>query len=313
MAVRDIPELKSDIMALRKSVDTAVLVHNYQDPELSDVADAVGDCVTLALALKQSIHRRAVVCGVRYVAEMIALLCPDREIVLAHPQARCPMSGQVYPGRVRDWREEHPETCIVCSVQFSAKVKAECDLCVTGNNALQVLGASNARRMLLLADNNFGRWLQEHLPEKEIELWPCSCPAMTGAQATDVELCRVKWPDALVAANGSLRQEVTALADMAGSTEEILEFCEKTDRDVIVADETSVCNLLKKRHPNRGFWQLAPSKLVCNNMKLTDLEILERALMGGFGLPVSVDPDIYEKAIVPVRRMLELSGISQWS
>lgn len=313
MAVRDIAELKSDIIALKKSVNTAVLVHSYQDADMTDVADGVGDCVDLALALRRSDFPRAVVCGVRYVAETVALLCPDREIILAHPQARCPMSGQVYPGRVRDWREEHPDTCVVCSVQFSAKLKAECDLCVTNNNALRVLSASNARRVLLLADNNFGQWLSRQLPDKEIELWPCSCPAMIGAQASDIELCRIKWPRALVAANGSLKQEVTALADMSGSTSEIIEFCRSAEQDVVIADEVSVCNYLKKLCPERNFWPVAPSKLICNNMKLTDLETLERALNGGFGLQITVEPAVREKALGAVIRMLEMSGIHEFS
>ena len=313
MAVRDTAELKNDIMALKQSVNTAVLVHSYQDPDLADVADGVGDCVDLALALRRSSCPRAVVCGVRYVAETVALLCPDREIILAHPQARCPMSGQVYHGRVRSWREEHPDTCVVCMVQFGAKIKAECDLCITGNNALQVLSASNARRVLLLADNSFGRWLSDRLPEKEFELWPCSCPAMTGAQASDVELCRVRWPQAKVAANGSLRQEVTALADMSGSTSEIIDFCRSVEEDVIVADEVSVCSYLRKLFPERSFMPVAPSKLICNNMKLTDLETLERALSGGFGMHVTVDPSLQEKALAPVLRMLEMTGIHDFS
>ncbi len=313
MAVRDIPELKSDILSAAKSADTAVLVHSYEDPDLMDIADCSGDCVDLACALRRSNHPRAVVCGVRFVAETIALLCPDREIILAHPQARCPMSGQVYPGRVRAWREEHPETCVVCSVHFGAGIKAESDLCITFNNALKVLSASNARRMLLLTDNNLGQWLSERLPEKEIELWPCSCPAMSGARAVDIELCRTKWPQALVAANGCLPTEVTAAADMSGSTEQILEFCRQTDRDVIIADEVSVCSSLRRQYPDKGIWQLAPSKLICSNMKITNLEILERAVKGEFGVRVEVDPGLASRALVPVRRMLELSGVSDFS
>lgn len=313
MAVRDIPELKNDILAEAKAADTAVLVHSYEDPDLMDVADGIGDCIDLARALRRSSHSRAVVCGVRFVAETIALLCPDREIILAHPQARCPMSGQVYPGRLSAWREEHPETCVVCSVHFGARIKAESDLCITFNNALRVLSASNARKMLLLTDNNLGQWLSKRLPEKEIELWPCCCPAMSGAQAVDVELCRTKWPQALVAANGCLRTEVTDIADMSGSTEQIVEFCRNAESDVIVADEVSVCSALRRSLPDRGIWQLAPSKLICSNMKITNLEILERAVKGEFGANISLEPGLASKALVPVRRMLELDNITDFA
>ncbi len=306
MAVRDIPELKSDIIRLKQETGAAVLVHSYQDIDLADVADGTGDCVELAEVLHRSHHRRAVVCGVRYVAEVISLLCPDREIILAHPQAKCPMSGQVYPGRVRAWREEHPETCVVCSVHFGPRLMAECDLCVTQNNALHVLEASGARRMLLLTDSNLGQWLSDRLPEKEIEVWPCSCPAMTGAQAVDVNLCRTKWPEALVAVNGALKREVTEAADMSGSTVEIMEFCESAGQDVIVGDEVSVCSALRRRCPGRKIHQLAPSKLICSNMKLTGLETLERALKGEFGIQVSVDPATALRALTTLEKMLQL-------
>ena len=313
MAVRDIPELKSDIFQLKKSTGAAVLVHSYQDPDLADVADGVGDCIELAAALRRSPCSRAVVCAVRYVAEVIALLCPDREIILAHPQARCPMSGQVFPGRVRTWREEHPETCVVCSVHFGPKLMAECDLCITQNNALQVLEASTARKLLLLTDSNLGAWLSQRLPDKEIELWPCSCPAMSSARAVDVELCRTKWPQAVIASNGALSPEVTAISDMSGSTDQIMKYCAGTTADFIVADEVSVCAALQRRYPERNIWQLAPSKLICSNMKLTGLETLERALKSEFGVQVTVEPGVSDRAMVPLRRMLQMAQVQDFS
>lgn len=307
VAVRDISELKNDIIKLKESMATAVLVHSYQEPDLADVADSVGDCMELAAALERDTRRRAVVCGVRYVAEIISLLCPDRKIILSHPQARCPMSGQVYPGRVRSWREEHPDTCVVCSTHFGPRLMAECDLCITQNNALKVLEASKARKMLLLTDCNLGAWLRDRLPDKEIELWPCSCPAMSGAQAVDVELCRIKWPDCFIAANGALRPEVTSAADLSGSTAQIVDYCAVSEGVVIVADEVSVCSALRRRYPEKEIYQLAPSKLICSNMKLTDLETLERAIKGDFGAAVINDPALAERALIPLRRMMQLA------
>lgn len=308
VAVRDVPELKSDIIALKRSAGVAVLCHDYQEPDLADVADAVGDSVELARALRGMNVKKAVVCGVRYIAESISLLCPDREIVLAHPQSRCPMSAQVHPGRVRMWRDENPGVCVVCTVHFSAELKAECDLCVTQSNALEVMKASGAARMLLLADRSFGEYIRAALPDRQIELWPCRCPAMSATQAQDVELARVKWPDALLAANCCLHAQISQLADMTGSTAEIIDFCAATDRSVIIADEVSVCSRLRRLYPGRGLYQLAPSKLICSNMKLTGLETLERALKGEFGAPVGVSPAIAERALAPMTRAMSMIG-----
>ena len=308
MAVREIPELKADILKLKKQTGTAVLAHLYTDPDVQDIADACGDSLDMIAAAQRLGEKRIVVAGVYYTAETIAMLCPDKQIFLAHPQARCPMSGQIYPGRVRNYREEHPGCLIVTGLSASAQLKAECDLCVTRSNAVDVIRKSRASEILFASDCNIGEYLRENLPDVAIEAWNCSCPMMSSVAVQDVELARQKWSGAALAVNMSCRGEIRRLADMVGSAADIIRYCEAVDWDVMIADEVAVCQKLSRSHPERNFRQLAPSKLICSNMQINTLEAVERAIKGEFGIAAEPDPRCADAALEPVMRMLELSG-----
>lgn len=311
MAVREIPELKKDISKLKKQTGTAVLVHNYIDPDIQDVADCCGDCMELAAAARELSQERIVVCGVHFVAETVALLCPDKEIILAHSQSRCPMSNQIYPGRIRMYREDNPDVCVVAGLNASAALKAECDFCVAQDNALDVIRASGASQVLFASDCNLGEYLSENLPDVEFTLWNCRCPMLSSVCVQDVELARQKWPSAVIAANMNCSREIRQLADMVGSTADIVRYCEAVDWDVIIADEASVCRALSRRLPERGFHQLAPSKFICSNMQINTLERLEKAILGEFGQRVEPEPACRAGALAAIERMLELSRHEQ--
>ena len=306
MSVKEIPELKADILALKKQTGTAVFSHFYQDPDVIEISDGFGDTMDIARMAAQSPCERVVVCGVSFTAETVELLLPEKEIILAHPQARCPMTGQIYPRRIDMYREEHPDTCVVTCISSSAALKAVSDVCVTATNAVEVLRALSETDILFAGDGNLGEYIAENLPEKNIEVWSCCCPVLSFIDERDIELSRQKWPGARVAANNSCTAEVRKAADYIGSTADIIRYCEAVEWDVIVADEVSVCKLLRRRCEGRGFYQPAPSKLICNNMEITSLETVERVLKGEFGLRVSVEENLRVNAKKPIDRMLGL-------
>lgn len=307
MAVREIPELKADILRLKEQTGTAVLAHYYIDPDVQEIADACGDSMGLVRAAMELDAKRIVIAGVYFMAETIALLCPDKEIILAHSQARCPMSGQIFPGRIRMYREEHPDCFIVTGLSASSKLKAECDLCVTRSNAVDILRRLEVKEVLFASDCNIGEYLKENLPDVDVTVWNCSCPMLNSVAVQDVDLARQKWSGASLAVNMSCRSEIRRMADIVGSAADIIRYCEAVDWDVIIADETAVCQMLSRRHPERQFHQLAPSKLICSNMQINTLEAVERAIKGEFG--VTVEPDVLSggQAEAAVRRMLELA------
>ena len=310
LAVREIHELKEDILKAKESAKTAVLSHYYTDPDIQDISDCVGDTLELALFAHRTDLRRIVVCGAHFNAETCALLCPDKEIILAHPQARCPMSGQIYAGRIRMYREDHPDALVVTALNASAQLKAESDLCLTQDNATTLLHILGAKEILFAADRNFGEYLSENLPGISFTLLNCTCPMLSSATAQDVELARQKWSGALIAANISCRREVRREADMVGSTTDIIRYCENSDSPVIIADDNDVRKALCRRFPEREFHQLAPSKFFCSSMRINNLEILELSILGRNGVRTALDSGTRIKALKPLERMIELSGIS---
>jgi len=306
LAVREIPELKADILRAKEETGTAVLAHYYIDPDIQEVADHCGDSLSLALTARELDCSRIVVCGVHFTAETISLLCPDKEIILAHSQSRCPMSGQLSPRRIQTFREDHPDVLVVTGLSASAALKAECDLCVTADNAVDLLRASQASEVLFAADYNLGEYLSENLPDISFTLLNCTCPMHGSVCVQDVELARQKWPGAMLAVNVSCKKDIRQLGDMVGSTADIIRYCEAVEWDVIIADDNDVCSMLSRRLPERSFHQLAPSKFICSGMRINNLEMLELSILGRFGAKVEVDPFTARKAIRPIERMLEL-------
>lgn len=306
MAVREIPELKADIIRAKKQTGTAVLAHHYVHPDIQDIADCTGDILKLALYAQNCSESRIVVCGIACAAETAALLCPSKEILLSHPQARCPMSGQIYPGRIEMFREGHPNALVATTLHASAALKGECDLCVTADNAVDVLRAAGASEVLFAADQSLGEYLAENLPEVDMTLINCRCPMHSSVSTQDVELARQKWKNAALAVNVSCRREIRQLADMVGSTNDILRYCRAVDWDVIIADNASVRGMLCRELPERSFYQLAPSKLICSSIQINSLESVEQTILGRFGVKITIAPFIAQKAIRPIERMIEL-------
>lgn len=296
MAVREIPELKADILKEKERHGTAVAAHYYCDPDIADIADCFGDSAELALAVSKLPHSRVVVCGVHFIAESVKLFCPEKEIVLAHSQAKCPVSGQIRPQRLQFFREEHPQALIVGCTSASIALKAESDLCVTPANAVEAIRSFPNEEVLFYSDKYLGNYIASQLPQKKIELMSCCCPTMSSPTLQDVELARIKWPNAVLAANNRCCPEILATAEFVGGTGDILRYCTATEGDVIIADEINVCRFLCRKYPERNFYQLAPSKLVCNNMQITNLETVERAVKGEFGTVISIAPQYFDAA-----------------
>lgn len=310
MPVRETAEIKADIIKLKSSTGTAVYAHSYQEPDILDIADCVGDTVELAAAAMKSEYTRIVVCGVYFTAEAIKLLCPEKQIILANSQARCPMAGKVFPGRVQDFRAENPQVRCVCDISLSLAVKAECELCVTADTAMRALTATDWDDILFIGDCNLAKHLANGMPQKNIRAWPCRCPVLSSVETRDIALARQRWQDVLVLANSSCPREVAEMADMVGSTSDIVRRCEEADseQEIAIADEISVCRALLRRWPERNIHQIAASKLVCNMMKMTTPETAERAIKGSGGLEVTLDGGFAPKAASSLLRLLELIG-----
>ncbi len=288
-------ELKlAAIKEARKDKDIFIAAHLYQSQELSYAADFTGDTFEIVKeAIKCSAHT-VIVCAVRFIAEMIKIMAPEKCVILAHPEATCPMANQILPSRLRAYREDNDDTCIVAYVNTNAAVKAECDICVTTSTAEEICSKIENKKILFVPDRNIAEGIKEKTG-KDILTWNCCCPIHDSVTLRDIELARQLWQNAKTAAHLGCRQEVVKNVDFAGSAGQLMEWCAECD-EVIIAAESSIAARLSAMYPDKIFHSLTPEKLTCNHMERTSLDTLLRVVNGEYGEIIEIDRVIAEKA-----------------
>ncbi len=302
-------ELKKAILDAKNETGTLILAHTYQDPDIVDIADITGDSFALSkAAAKIENKNRVLLCGVRFMADTVKILSPEKEVILSHRHATCPMAEQIAPERVRQFKEENPDVCVCAYINTSTELKAECDVCVTSSTAVKIVKALPYEKILFIPDKNLGGYVRSFVPEKEIILWDGCCPTHHSVSVKDVTDAKAKHPDAKIAVHPECRSEVVAMCDFVGSTSEIIDFCKSCEGDVIIATERGVCDKLSRDYPDRGFYQLASNKLTCPNMKMTTLDGVYKALTGEFGDIIEIDKDIRLRAKRSIDNMLKYGG-----
>ena len=300
--------LSEQILQLKKERGITILAHTYQRPEILDVADITGDSFKLSAAAKEIDCETVMMCGVRFMAETVKILSPEKRVILAGASATCPMAEQIPPERVRAFRQENPDALVCAYINTTAALKAECDVCVTSSSAVNIVRQLDAQRILFIPDKNLGAFVAREVPEKELILWDGYCPVHNQITAQDVEAARREHPGALVAMHPECPPEAVALADMVGSTAAIIQFILQSGQPVIVATERGVVDALSLRYPDKKLYQLCPQKLVCEDMKLTTLEGLYHAMRGEGGSEVSLDETLRLRAKKSIDAMLQYGG-----
>ena len=234
-------ELKQAIIQAKKNTGTLVLAHTYQDPDIIDIADITGDSFALSkAAAKMPEVKRVLLCGVRFMADTVKILSPEKEVVLSHRKATCPMAEQISPERVRAFREENPDVCVCAYINTSTELKAECDVCVTSSTAVKIVSSLPSKKVLFIPDQNLGGYVAQFVPDKEIILWDGCCPTHHSVSVKDVQDAKAAHPGAKIAVHPECRRDVVALCDFIGSTSEIIEYCKSVSDDVIIATERGV-------------------------------------------------------------------------
>ncbi len=302
-------ELKQAILQAKKDTGTLILAHTYQAPDIIDIADISGDSFALSKAAAGMPEvRRVLLCGVRFMADTVKILSPEKEVVLSHKKATCPMAEQIAPERVRAFRQEHPDVCVCAYINTSTELKAECDVCVTSSTAVKIVSSLPSEKVLFIPDQNLGGYVAQFVPEKEIILWDGCCPTHHSVSVKDVQEAKAKHPGAKIAVHPECRREVVELCDFIGSTSEIIGYCKRVSDDVIIATERGVCEKLVRDYPERGFFQLAPGKLTCPNMKMTTLQNVYDALLGNFGDVIEIEESLRLRAKRSIDNMLKYGG-----
>lgn len=300
-------ELKTKIVEEAKKRDTIILAHTYQNPDIIDIASVTGDSFFLSQKAKELKCKRAVMCGVRFMAESVKILSPETEVILPVPSATCLMAEQISPERVREFKKENPGTAVVAYINTTAALKAECDVCVTSSSALKIVRALPNKNILFIPDKNLGSYIKKQIPQKNIILWDGFCPVHDKLTKEDIINLKQEHPDAVFAVHPESPEEVLEHADMIGATSEIIKYAKAHNGKVIIGTERGVVDYLSTHEENgERFIQLSSEKLVCEDMKITTLEDVYKAVIGEQGENIQLDEDLRQKALKSIEKMLEL-------
>jgi quinolinate synthase len=302
--------IAEEILDLKKQRKAILLAHHYQEPEVQELADVIGDSLELARRARDFEGRVIAFCGVWFMAETAKVLNPDRIVVVPDREAACSLVDACPVEPVRAFRREHPGHVIVSYINTSVEVKAESDILCTSRNAVQVVNSIPPEKpVLFLPDRNLGAYVKRQTGRKNMEVWQGACIVHATFPARRVAEAMLEHPRAKVVAHPECPEAVLAMADFVGSTSAIIEWCAASNAaEFIVMTESGVNYSLTRLAPGKRFYYVANENCNCSEcpyMKLNTLEKL-RDCLERLEPRVEIPPEIIERALVPLERMLAL-------
>ena len=309
-------ELTTAIRQLCQQKHAIIMAHYYQRPEIQDVADFIGDSLALAQQAAKTDAPIIVMCGVHFMAETAKILCPDRKVLIPEPEAGCSLADSCPAEELRAWKQQHPNHLIVSYVNTSAEVKALTDVVVTSSNALKIVNQLPQDAQILFGpDQNLGNYINS-LTGREMELWHGACHVHSRFSVEALLQLKQQYPQAKVLAHPECKQVILNLSDVIGSTQALLNYARthKEEKRFIVATESGILHEMQKACPDIDFIPVPPeitegvgcSCNECEYMRMNTLEKVYQCLLHETN-EVFVDPDIAQKALLPIQRMLEMS------
>ncbi|MCX7719174.1 MAG: quinolinate synthase NadA [Candidatus Sumerlaeaceae bacterium] len=276
-------DLASEIRRLAREKQAVILAHNYQIPEVQEIADHVGDSLGLALEAAKTDARIIVFCGVHFMAESAKVLNPDKKVLLPNLAAGCSLADSISPESLEEWKERYPDHAVVTYINSTAEIKAMSDICCTSANAVSVVRSLPNEKVLFTPDRNLGRWVAAQVPEKQVVVYDGCCPVHDVARGASVRKVREMHPGSVLIAHPECREDIIAMADAVCSTTGMLkavgQFPEA--RTVLIATENGMIHQLKKRYPDKEFIVAdgcIGCRLNCPYMKCISLVEVERSL-----------------------------------
>ena len=304
MTIKDIQE---EILRLKKETDTCILAHAYQSREIVEIADYMGDSYGLSLKAAQTGAKNVIMCGVRFMAESVKMLAPEKQVYLPNPHAGCPMADQMDKALVEGLRAHYPGYTVVAYINTTAEVKSVCDVCVTSSSAVEIIRNIQSKDILFIPDCNLGDYIAKQLPDKNFKLVQGGCPTHIRANARTVSKARAEYKTALLLVHPECLPEVVSAADFVGSTTAIMDYAIKSDHtDFIIGTENSIVSHLQYQRPDKNFYPLT-GDLICQNMKITTLPDVLRCLQGRGGEEIILEESLRLLAKRPIDEMIRLS------
>lgn len=301
-------ELQDEILKLKKENDVCILAHAYQSHDIWEIADYVGDSYGLSVQAAKSEAKTVLMCGVRFMAETVKILSPEKKVILSHPEAGCPMATQMDVDLIQALKAQNPGYMVAAYINTTAELKTVCDVCVTSSSAVKVIRNLDSKDILFVPDCNLGKWVADQIPEKNIKLVHGGCPTHVRITEKDVKKASALHPEALLLVHPECLPEVSEAADYVGSTTGIMDFAKKSEaKAFIIGTENSIVQHLQFACPDKQFYALSKD-CVCHNMKLTTLADVYNCVAGIGGEEIQLTDEVRVRARNCLDRMLELGN-----
>lgn len=301
----NINEMQQKILELKKEKDFCILAHVYENREIVEIADYIGDSFGLSQQAAKAPNKNVIMCGVRFMAETVKLLSPEKHVYLSNSSAGCPMAEQLTADELRQLKAKHPDHIVAAYINTTAELKTECDVCVTSASALEIMKKVESENVIFIPDINLGTYIKENLPEKNFVLFDGGCPHHAKITKDDVKAARGLHPDALLLVHPECKPEVAEGADYVGSTTGIMAFAKKSDaKEFIIGTENSIVAHLQYDCPDKRFYPLSKN-CICSDMRATTLpDVL--ACLNGEGEEIILADEVMKKAKHCIDEMLRL-------
>ena len=303
--------LSRDILALKKKLNAVILAHNYQLPEIQDVADFVGDSLGLSQQAAKTSADVIVFCGVHFMAETAKILNPDKIVILPDADAGCSLEASCPAPKLKALQETNPNFFTIAYINCSAEVKALCDVIVTSGNAMKIVNAApKDRDILFVPDENLGSWIIEQTG-RPMTLWKGNCYVHVEWTHASITRIRQQYPDAPLVAHPECTKAVRMLADEVCSTEKMVTYCKASPaKAIIIATESAMIHRLMKECPDKTFIPAPTDSCRCNECRFMKMNTLEKLhdCMVNLAPRVELPKHVLERARLPIERMLEISA-----
>lgn len=299
-------ELQEAIIKLKKEKDICILAHAYQSHDILEVADYVGDSYGLSEKAAEAPQKTVLMCGVRFMAETVKILAPEKKVLLSQPDADCPMARQFDADKVRELKKQYPGYAVVAYINTTAELKTVCDVCVTSSSAVQIVKNMKEKNILFIPDCNLGAWVAAQVPDKHLQLVQGGCPVHAAITPALAKEAKEKHPNAKLLVHPECVAGVAEVADYIGSTTGIMDYAKKSPcEEFIIGTENSIVQHLQFECPDKRFYALSKD-FICHNMKLTTLADVYHCVKGDAGEEIILSEEVRLAAKKSLDAMLEL-------
>ncbi len=301
-------EIQQEILRLKKENDICILAHSYVAHEILEIADFTGDSYALSVKAKTAPQKTVLMVGVRFMAETVKILSPEKKVILTHRRAGCPMAEQMDKDLILQMKKQYPDYKVVAYINTTADLKTVCDVCVTSSSAVKIVKNLDAENILFIPDCNLGAYVAAQVPEKNFKLVHGGCPIHASVNEDEAVEAKKEHPNAPLLVHPECTPDVVKHADYVGSTSGIMEYAKNSDnKEFIIGTEISIAEHLQYECPDKMFYYLS-SKLICKNMKMSTLMDVYNAVRGVSGEEIVLDDDTIVKARKCIDEMIRLGG-----